>query len=168
MRAGKRSFHRALCRRLIDDAAPEGLLAVATLRLSPLFLMNTTVLIAVTVTICVGLAILPPWTSPLMASCQSRMPEGGPYQNVRILTCDVALAIAMEVPWTTCRRYRLVVMDIQHRILRTLLALHIASLHGTYLLLTRTPKHHPRAHTRRLHTNLLLRLPPYRLSLQVS
>jgi hypothetical protein len=169
MRAGKRSFHQMLCRRLIDYAVPEGPLVVATPQLSQLCLTNTIVQIAV-VTVTNGAApvIQLPWTSSLMASCRSLMCEALPSQNVHTLTRDTALATATEARWTTCLRYPPAVMDIRHRTPLTHLALHIATLHARYHLPIRTHNHRPRAHTHRLHTNLLWHLPPSRRSLQAS
>jgi hypothetical protein len=168
MRAGKRSFHQMLCRRLIDYVVPEGPLVVATPQLSQLSLKNTIVQIAVTVTNGAAPVIQLQWTSSLMASCRSLMCEALPRQNVHTLTSDVTLAIATEARWTTFPRYLPAVMDIRYRTPLTRLALHITTLHARYHLPTHTHNHRPRAHTRHLHTNLLWHLPPSRPSLRAS
>src|SRR6266849_3657029 len=100
MRAGKRTFHQMLCRRLIDYVVPEGPLAVATPQLSQLCLTNTIVQIAV-VTVTNGAApvIQLPWTSSLMASCQSLICEALPRRNVHTLISDATLATATEARW---------------------------------------------------------------------
>jgi hypothetical protein len=84
------------------------------------------------------------------------------------VTRDTALATATEARWTTCLRYPSAVMDIRHRTPLTHPALHIATLHARYHLPIRTHNHRPRAHTHRIHTNLLWHLPPSRRSLQAS
>jgi len=164
-RAGKRTFYLGLRRRLIDYAVLEGLLVVAMPRLFLLSPMNMTVQMAVvTVTNVAGLVTRLPWTSPLTASCQFLMCGG----LLRTLTRDATLATATAARWMTSRRYLPAVMDIRPRIPLTHPALYTTSLHGMCHLPTHTPSHHLRAHIRRLHINLLLRLPPYRRSLQAS
>jgi hypothetical protein len=169
MRAGKRAFHQMLCRRLIDHVVPEDPLVVATPQLSQLYLRNTIVQIAV-VTVTNGAApvIQLPWTSSLMASCRSLMYEALPRQNVHTLTSDATLATATEARWTISLRYLPAVMGIRYMTLLTRHALHIATLHARYHLLTRTHNHHPLALTHHLHTNLLWHLPPSRRSLRAS
>ena len=168
-RAGKRTFHLGLRRRLIDYAVLEGLLVVAMPRLFLLSPMNMTVQMAVvSVTNVAGLVTRLPWTSPLTASCQFLMCGGLLPRNVRTLTHDATLATATAAQWMTSRRYLPAVMDIRHRIPLTRPALYTTSLHGMCHLPTHTPSHHLRAHIRRLHINLLLRLPLYRQSLQAS
>jgi hypothetical protein len=58
--------------------------------------MNTIAQIAVMVTNVADPVTRIPWTSARMASYQFRICGVLPRQNVRILTCDVTLAIATE------------------------------------------------------------------------
>ena len=68
----------------------------------------------------------------------------------------------------TSRRYLPAVMDTHLRIPLTHPALCTATLRAKYHLLIRTPTRYLRVHILRLHTNLLLRLPPYRRNLRAS
>src|SRR6266436_5006125 len=169
MRAGKRTSHQMLCRRLIDYVVLEDLLVVATPPLSQLCLTNMIVQIAVVmVTNRAAPVNRLPWTSPLIASYRSLMCGVVPHQNVHTLTRDATLATATEACWTTFIRYLPAVTDTRYRIPLTRLALHIATLHARPHRPTCTHSHRPRAHTPHRLTNLPWHLPPSRLNLQAS
>lgn len=153
------------CRRLIDYAVRQGLLVVATPRLSQLFRTSTTAQLAMATNDVVHVTQLR-WISLLMENPRSLMCGEFHRRNGPTLMRGATRVTAMAEPhWTISPRYLPVVMDMRHKTLRTHLALHRPVM---YHLQTRTHTRHPHSRIRPLHTNPRLLLPLCQQNLQAS